>query len=110
MSRCQVCGDDSTTLVCSDCQREEGFRLTADRWLRSFRLETDETALSKLEFPTVTKCALCEQYYGPYSMQIHLQEDHKVGLSREDRNEIRNEAYNEGYEDGQEDRIESYEF
>ena len=29
------------------------------------------------------KCPLCDQYYGPYSMEKHLREDHSLPDERE---------------------------
>lgn len=40
----------------------------------------------------MTKCALCDQYYGPYSMEKHLEEDHSL--------KDQDEAYEEGYSEG----------
>jgi flagellar biosynthesis/type III secretory pathway protein FliH len=39
------------------------------------------------------KCALCGQYYGPFSMEKHLAEDHAVSSSSQD-------IYEKGYNDG----------
>jgi uncharacterized OB-fold protein len=108
---CETCGDEFVSVgrVCSDCLREEEVRAAADEQQWRFHNGIDAEALQQLEF-IVTKCALCEQYYGPYSMEKHLREDHAVGMNRGERNEIRNEAYSEGYSDGQADREEHYEW
>lgn len=47
----------------------------------------------------MTKCELCDKYFGPYSMEIHLREDHAIGASAKDRMA----AYDAGYVDGQQD-------
>jgi hypothetical protein len=58
----------------------------------------------------VTKCKLCDQYYGPYSMEIHLKNDHTDVVNREDMQEINRSFYSEGYIDGLEDRERRDEF
>lgn len=40
----------------------------------------------------MTKCPLCEQYYGPFSMERHLETDHAL-MTRTD-------VYESGYSDG----------
>lgn len=108
---CGTCGDESDSpvlcedrVLCADCIREEEVKAEADNLLRNFSRSIDTEARGQLEF-MMKKCTLCDQYYGPFSMERHLREDHAVGMSNRDMNTIRNEAYSEGYADGEEDRL-----
>jgi hypothetical protein len=93
-STCEICGDESKTPVCSDCLREEEYRPIAEAWWSRFSEEINNEALQQMEFP-MTKCELCGNYYGPYSMDKHLEEDH--GLKHE------GESYKSGYRAGKAD-------
>jgi hypothetical protein len=95
---CETCGDvfASRGRVCADCLREEEIKPAADAWQLQFHSGIDTEALQQLEF-IMTKCALCEQYYGPYSMEKHLQEDHALV----DEREVYRSAYKTGRADGQ---------
>lgn len=98
---CEECGDPFCTSgdVCADCLREAEIKDEADRWQRQFRLDQNNEALQQMEF-IVTKCALCDQYYGPYSMEKHLQEDHSLDINTQELAQARKEGYDEGYDDG----------
>lgn len=52
--------------------------------------------MQQLEFK-VTKCPLCENYYGPYSMEVHLKNDHAL----EEESESYLNGYNTGRADGE---------
>ena len=91
---CETCGDESTTRVCSDCLREEEYRAIADELLHQYHIGIDVQARQQLEFP-MKKCPLCDQYYGPYSMEKHLREDHSLPEE--------GESYRSGYRAGRAD-------
>lgn len=48
----------------------------------------------------MTKCNLCGAYFGPFSMEKHLQQDHAVGLSDKEAQAVYDAGYDEGYGDG----------
>lgn len=108
VGHCEICGDESTISICPDCQREEEIREAADNSLSSFRILVDTEARLQLEF-VMTKCALCDEYYGPFSMEKHLREDHSIESPKVRRKTI-NDSYWEGYEDGHEDRDPNQEY
>ena len=47
----------------------------------------------------MTQCKLCGQYYGPFSMEKHLEEDHALA----DRTQDYERGYSDGRGQGQED-------
>ena len=90
---CEICGDESAVLpVCDDCLREAEFAPTADAWQLLYHNGIEDEALGRLEETPLLKCELCGQYYGPYSMERHLENDHAL--------RDRTLDYERGYSDG----------